>query len=70
MRRLVSRARKHLTAVRREPIDRVGHRRLLTVFLDAARTGNVAALEDLFAADAVMWIVDPAGLTALAKAPS
>jgi RNA polymerase sigma-70 factor (ECF subfamily) len=50
-RQLVSRARKHLNTVRREPIDKVEHRRLLARFLAAAQTGNVAALEDLFAAD-------------------
>ncbi|AWS42273.1 RNA polymerase sigma-70 factor [Streptosporangium sp. 'caverna'] len=52
-RQLVSRARKHLNAVRREPIDKIEHRRLLKVFLAAAQTGNVAALEDLFTADVV-----------------
>ena len=50
-RQLVSRARKHLNTVRREPVDKVEHRRLLASFLVAAQTGNVAALEDLFAAD-------------------
>ncbi|MEU1883019.1 RNA polymerase sigma-70 factor [Streptosporangium sp. NPDC020072] len=53
VRQLVSRARKRLTAERREPIDKTEHRRLLKVFLAAAETGNVAALEDLFAADVV-----------------
>ncbi|WP_435054361.1 RNA polymerase sigma-70 factor [Nonomuraea angiospora] len=52
-RQLVSRARKRLTAARREPIDKTEHRRLLAVFLDAAQTGNIAALEDLFAEDVV-----------------
>ena len=47
----MSRARKRLTATRREPIDKVEHRRLLEAFLGAAQTGNTAALEDLFAAD-------------------
>ncbi|MFC6929063.1 sigma-70 family RNA polymerase sigma factor [Actinomadura yumaensis] len=51
-RQLVSRARKHLTSTRRVPIDRTEHRRLVEVFLSAAQTGNTAALEDLFAADA------------------
>lgn len=51
-RQLVSRARKHLTAARRGPIDRAEHRRLVEVFLSAAQTGNTAALEDLFAAGA------------------
>jgi RNA polymerase sigma-70 factor (ECF subfamily) len=51
-RQLVSRARKHLTATRRVPIDSTEHRRLVEVFLSAAQTGNTAAIEDLFAADA------------------
>ncbi|MFC4055782.1 sigma-70 family RNA polymerase sigma factor [Actinomadura syzygii] len=51
-RQLVSRARKRLTARRRGPIDRAEHRRLLTVFVNAAQTGDTAPLEDLFAADA------------------
>ncbi|WP_063767854.1 RNA polymerase sigma-70 factor [Streptosporangium roseum] len=53
VRQIVSRARKRLTAVRHEPVNRVEHRRLLETFLDAARTGNVGALEKLFAADVV-----------------
>lgn len=53
VRQLVSRARKHLTAARRESVDRTEHRRLLEVFLTAAETGNIATLEDLFAADVV-----------------
>ncbi|MWA03411.1 sigma-70 family RNA polymerase sigma factor [Actinomadura sp. LD22] len=52
-RQLVSRARKHLTAARRGPIDRAEHRRLVEVFVGAAQSGNTAALEDLFAADRV-----------------
>ncbi|MFA1542548.1 sigma-70 family RNA polymerase sigma factor [Actinomadura monticuli] len=51
VRQLVSRARKHLSVPRREPIDIGEHRRLLTTFLDAAQRGNVTALEDFFAAD-------------------
>ncbi|WP_219466495.1 sigma-70 family RNA polymerase sigma factor [Nonomuraea rhizosphaerae] len=47
VRQLVSRARRHLTAVRREPIDKAEHRRLLAVFRAAARTGDVAALAEL-----------------------
>ncbi|GAA2410354.1 hypothetical protein GCM10010191_18990 [Actinomadura vinacea] len=61
VRQLVSRARKHLNTVRRESIDKFEHRRLLTVFLDAAQTGNVTALEKLFAADAVSSAVSPVG---------
>ncbi|MEU8141417.1 RNA polymerase sigma-70 factor [Nonomuraea sp. NPDC048901] len=67
-RQLVSRARKRLTAARREPIDKMEHRRLLAVFLDAAQTGNVAALEDLFAAD-VVSSSDGGGIRGAARFP-
>ncbi|MER5349374.1 RNA polymerase sigma-70 factor [Kitasatospora sp. NPDC002551] len=52
-RQLVSRARKHLAAARRERVDRAEHRRLLEVFVAAARTGDLAVLEELLAADVV-----------------
>ncbi|WP_157250730.1 RNA polymerase sigma-70 factor [Nonomuraea typhae] len=68
VRQLVSRARKHLTAVRREPIDKLEHRRLLKAFLDAAQTGDVAALEELFAAD-VVSSSDGNGLRGAARFP-
>ncbi|MEQ4724777.1 sigma-70 family RNA polymerase sigma factor [Nonomuraea sp. B19D2] len=67
-RQLVSRARKRLTTQRHEPIDKIEHRRLLTAFLDAAQTGNVAALEDLFAAD-VVSSSDGGGLRGAARFP-
>ncbi|MEV4115999.1 RNA polymerase sigma-70 factor [Nonomuraea sp. NPDC049695] len=67
-RQLVSRARRHLTAARHEPIDKIEHRRLLKVFLDAAQTGNVAALEDLFAAD-VVSSSDGGGIRGAARFP-
>src|SRR3954470_1267187 len=50
-RQLVSRARKHLAAERREQVDRGKHRRLLEVFLTAARTGDLKSLEKVLAAD-------------------
>ncbi|WP_184717809.1 RNA polymerase sigma-70 factor [Streptosporangium saharense] len=68
VRQLVSRARKHLTAARRESIDRSEHRRLLKVFLTAAETGNIAALEDLFAAD-VVSSSDGGGMRGSARFP-
>ncbi|MFI6324399.1 RNA polymerase sigma-70 factor [Nonomuraea sp. NPDC050556] len=68
VRQIVTRARRRLTAERREPIDRLAHRRLLTTFLDAARTGNVGALEKLFAAD-VVSSSDGDGLRGSAKFP-
>ncbi|MEU7983599.1 RNA polymerase sigma-70 factor [Streptosporangium canum] len=68
VRQLVSRARKHLTAVRREPVDKVEHRRLLAAFVDAAQTGNISALEGLFAAD-VVSTSDGNGLGGAARFP-
>lgn len=55
VRQLVSRARKRLAEERREPVDTDEHRRLLTAFLAAAREGDFAALEQLFAADVVSY---------------
>ncbi|MGP3756542.1 RNA polymerase, sigma subunit, ECF family [Streptomyces sp. LamerLS-316] len=52
-RQLVSRARKHLAAERREPVSSDAHRRLLEVFLAAARTGSLSVLEDVLTADVV-----------------
>lgn len=52
-RQLVSRARKHLSAERREPVGSDDHRRLLEVFLAAARSGRLSALEDVLTADVV-----------------
>ncbi|MFI0353255.1 sigma-70 family RNA polymerase sigma factor [Actinomadura sp. 9N407] len=69
VRQLVSRARKHLSTPRREPIDTDEHRRLLSTFLDAAREGNVTALEDLFAAD-VVSSSDGRGIREAARFPS
>ncbi|MFG2004221.1 sigma-70 family RNA polymerase sigma factor [Spirillospora sp. NPDC048911] len=68
VRQLVSRSRKHLHDVRRESIDRAEHRRLLTLFLDAAQTGNITALEDLFAAD-VVSTSDGGGIPGAARFP-
>ncbi|MFG2754943.1 RNA polymerase sigma-70 factor [Streptomyces wuyuanensis] len=54
-RQLVSRARKHLAAERRERVSTADHRRLLEVFLNAAQTGDLTALEDVLAADVVSY---------------
>jgi RNA polymerase sigma-70 factor (ECF subfamily) len=67
-RQIVSRARKRLSAERREPVDTAEHRRLLEVFLAAARAGDVAALEDLFAADVVSY-TDGNGIRGAARIP-
>ncbi|MWA03409.1 RNA polymerase sigma-70 factor [Actinomadura sp. LD22] len=55
VRQLVSRARKHLRSERRAPVTGAEQRRLLTAFVAAARAGDLAALEELLAADAVSY---------------
>ncbi|MFI0897427.1 RNA polymerase sigma-70 factor [Streptomyces sp. NPDC020983] len=67
-RQLVSRARRHLAAERREGVGAAEHRRLLEAFLAAARTGDVAALEDLLAADVASWS-DGGGVRGASKVP-
>jgi RNA polymerase sigma-70 factor (ECF subfamily) len=51
----VSRARKHLADERRAPVEAPEQQRLLTAFVAAARAGDLAALEELFAADVVSY---------------
>ncbi|MEU4476294.1 RNA polymerase sigma-70 factor [Micromonospora sp. NPDC023888] len=51
VRQLVSRARKHVAGERKIPVPESAQRRLLATFLEAARTGDLEALEKLFAAD-------------------
>ena len=48
-RQLVSRARGHVSGGRRAPVSPAEHRRLVTAFVAAARTGDLARLESLFA---------------------
>lgn len=67
-RQLVSRARKHLAAERRESVGRGEHRRLLEVFLSAARTGDLRVLEDVLAADVVSY-ADGGGARGASKIP-
>ncbi len=54
-RQLVSRARKRLADEKRTEVSVSEQRQLLEAFLAAARTGNLAALEALFAADVVSY---------------
>ncbi|WP_395244176.1 RNA polymerase sigma-70 factor [Agromyces sp. MMS24-K17] len=54
-RQLVSRARKHLAGERRREVSQAEQRRLLTAFVSAAQTGDLAALERLFAEDVVSY---------------
>ncbi|MCC8242888.1 sigma-70 family RNA polymerase sigma factor [Saccharothrix luteola] len=51
VRQLVSRARRHMTGERRTPATPDAQRELLTTFIAAARTGDMAALERLFSPD-------------------
>jgi len=67
-RQLVSRARRRLAAERREPVDAGEHRRLLEAFLAAARTGDLAVLEELLAADVVSYS-DGGGVRGASRIP-
>ncbi|MGP4052028.1 RNA polymerase sigma-70 factor [Streptomyces sp. 2A115] len=67
-RQLVSRARKHLATERRERVSRTEHQRLLEVFLTAARTGDLKALEDVLAADVVSYS-DGGGMRGASRIP-
>ena len=55
MRQLVSRARKHVAGERRTPVSAAAQKELLTTFVAAARSGDMAALERLFAADVTSY---------------
>ena len=65
-RQLVSRARKHMTGERRTPVTLAAQRELLTTFVAAARTGDLAALEGMFAAG-VTSMADGNGRTKVAR---
>lgn len=67
-RKLVSRARKHLAAERRRPAPAAEHKKLLSAFLTAAQSGDVAVLEELFAADVVSYS-DGGGVKLAARIP-
>jgi RNA polymerase sigma-70 factor (TIGR02957 family) len=68
VRQLVSRARKHVTGERRTPVSAVAQRELLTSFITAARSGDMTALERLFAAD-VTSLSDGNGAHQVARQP-
>jgi RNA polymerase sigma-70 factor (ECF subfamily) len=51
VRQQVSRARKHVAGERKIPVPETAQRQLLATFLEAARSGDLEALEKLFAAD-------------------
>jgi RNA polymerase sigma-70 factor (ECF subfamily) len=65
-RQIVSRARKRLSAERRDPVDTAEHRRLFDAFVAAARHGDVAALENVLSADAVAY-ADGNGMRGVAR---
>ncbi|WP_248965104.1 RNA polymerase sigma-70 factor [Sphaerisporangium perillae] len=69
IRQLVSRARKRVVAERRKPVSSAAHRRLLKAFLAAARTGDLAALERLFAVDVVSYSDGGGAVRGVARIP-
>ena len=67
-RQLVSRARKHLASERRTTVGSTEQRRLLAAFLEAAQSGDITALEQLFASDVVSY-TDGNGVRLAARIP-
>jgi RNA polymerase sigma-70 factor (ECF subfamily) len=53
VRQLLTRARKRIAHGRRKPVKSAERRRLLDAVTDATQNGNIAALERLFASDAI-----------------
>jgi RNA polymerase sigma-70 factor (ECF subfamily) len=68
VRQQVSRARKHMTGERRAPASAAAQRELLTSFIAAARSGEMTALERLFAAE-VTSLSDGNGAVRVARRP-
>ncbi|MEV6176755.1 RNA polymerase sigma-70 factor [Streptomyces sp. NPDC052015] len=68
VRKIVSRARKHLTEDKRDSVDAAEHRKLLDAFVAAARQGDVASLEALLTPDAVS-LSDGNGMRGAARVP-
>ncbi|MET8489001.1 RNA polymerase sigma-70 factor [Streptomyces tendae] len=68
VRKIVSRARKHLTEDQRDSVDANDHRMLLQTFVAAARQGDVAGLEALLTPDAVS-LSDGNGIRGAARVP-
>lgn len=67
-RQVVSRARKHLAAERRAPVDTSELRRLLDAFVAAAQSGDTAALEAVLSAGVVAY-ADGNGMRGVARVP-
>ena len=68
-RQLVVRARQHIADGRRTPVSSLEQRRLLDAFIGAARTGDLAALEGLFASDVVSYSDGGGVVRTAARAP-
>jgi RNA polymerase sigma-70 factor (ECF subfamily) len=68
VRKIVSRARKHLMAEQRDTVCAAEHRELLHAFVSAARTGDTASLEALLTPDAVS-LSDGNGIRGAARVP-
>lgn len=68
VRKLVSRARKHISNGRKTPVSPTEHRRLLAAFIDAARSGDLESLEQLFSEDVVSYS-DGGGIVRASRIP-
>ena len=68
VRQLVSRARKHVAGDRKAPVAADEQKELLNQFIAAARSGDMAGLEKLFAAD-VQSVSDGNGAIRVARMP-
>jgi RNA polymerase sigma-70 factor, ECF subfamily len=67
-RQLVTRARKHVAAERRAPVDSAEQRRLLEALVAAARNGDLQRLEMLLAEDVVSY-TDGNGMRGASRIP-
>jgi RNA polymerase sigma-70 factor, ECF subfamily len=63
-RQIVTRARERVASGRRAPVNSTEERNLLTAFVAAARTGDLARLESLFDSDVVSTSTAPVGCAA------
>lgn len=68
VRQFVSRARKHMASERRTPVTAAAQKQLLTTFIEAARSGEMAELEKLFAAQ-VTNLSDGNGRVRISRQP-
>jgi RNA polymerase sigma-70 factor, ECF subfamily len=67
-RQLVTRARKHIAAERRAPVDSAEQKRLLEALVAAAQRGDLRRLERLLAVDAVSY-TDGNGMRGASRIP-